>query len=273
MNPRNAVRNRKVRWVGFDMDECIGSLMPLYEFVSELPNHIRSPSVHATVLSDMADALYVSEVRGHTWLIRPAMMDVLEPLYNALKERRIEGAFIYSNNSSFELVTFVAFLLNVFTQHRLGLSVVPFVFRMAMWNGAPCRKRHGLVKSYEAVQDCLYFAGLPLCSSPSDLLFYDDMSHVLQKETPYYLQVQPYFHHTPVSHVIDAISVIQPRMSSVKWTTIASSALQMQLHDFKRRDNKYVMTPQPAMDAARDISQYREALSLFLAAAPRNRAT
>jgi hypothetical protein len=255
---------RRVRWVGFDMDECIGSLMPLYEFVSQLPVHIRNPDVHASVLSDMADALYVSESRGDTWLVRPAMMDILEPLYNAVRDGRIVGAFIYSNNSSFELVTFVAFLLNVFTQHRLGLSLVPFIFRMAMWNGAPCRRRHGLVKSYKAVQDCLYYSGLPACSSPADLLFYDDMSHVLQSETPYYLQVHPYFHHTPVANVIEAIRAIQPRMSSVKWTTIASNAIQMQLRDFKRRDNKYVMTPQPRIDATRDIVQYRSALVTFL---------
>ncbi len=253
-----------VRWVGFDMDECIGSLMPLFEYIHLLPNCLKTQKDRANLYMAIAHAIYGSERTGKTWLIRPAMFDALTLLWQAYSDRDIKGAFIYSNNSGAHLVQFVAFFLNFAIQRLMNLSYIPEVFQMAAWNGIPCRRTYGLVKSFESVQTCLRAHGLPECSSERDLLFFDDMVHVLQREIPYYVKVPAYFNHTPAMLVIQTLSGIGNSVSCAKWAHIANKSLDMQIGDFRRPDNQYVMSPQGRDEYLRDVRMFTKAFGAFL---------
>jgi uncharacterized membrane protein len=216
----------------------------------------------------MAHALYKSEQNGKTWLLRPAFMEGLLLLYNAWQNQEIHGAFVYSNNGSANLVRFVALWMNVCIQQLLQLESVPPVFQMAIWSNAPCRQPYGMAKSFASIQTCLRAHGLPECSSIHDLLFFDDMPHVLENEIPYYVKVSPYFNHTPAMLVIEALSSIQNKVTCIQWTTIANKSLDQQIHDFKRPDNRYIMKPQSKQEYNRDIAMYRKAFYAFLHNSP-----
>lgn len=253
-----------VRWVGFDMDECIGSLMPLYEYMAHLPNCVKTYKEQQALFLSLAEALFVSERSGKTWLIRPAMMDALVLLYSAWENKEIKGAFVYSNNGSENLVQFVGFWMNVCIKHLLHLRSIPNVFQMAIWNGALCRRPYGLVKSFESIQACLKAHDLPECSSVNDLMFFDDMSHALQSEIHYYVKVPAYFNHTPAMLIIEALSRIGDSLSCTRWTTIANKSLDQQIGDFSRPDNQYIMSKQSKQEYEYDIAMYRSAFRAFL---------
>ena len=253
-----------VRWVGFDMDECIGSLMPLFEYIHLLPNCLRTQKERAELFTSIAHAMYESERNGKTWLIRPAIFDAMKLLWHAYSNKQVKGAFIYSNNSGSYLVQFLAYFLNVSIQRLMNLSYVPEVFQMAAWNGIACRRTYGLVKSFESIQTCLRAHGLPECSSERDLLFFDDMVHVLQMEIPYYIKVPAYFNHTPAMLVIETLSEVGTKLSCAKWAHIANKSLDMQIGDFKRPDNHYILSPPDNDEYLRDLRMFQRAFQAFL---------
>lgn len=253
-----------VRWVGFDMDECIGSVMPLYEYIENLQYCVKTQKERDELWLALAKALYESERSGKTWLLRPAMMNALLTVYNAWQTRKIKGAFVYSNNGSANLVRFISFWMNVCIQQLFGLRDIPDIFQMAIWSSAPCRQRYGMVKSFESIQACLLAHNLPECSSVNDLLFFDDMSHVLESQIKHYVKVPPYFNHTPAMLLIEALSTIGNKLSCTRWTTIANKSLDQQIGDFNRADNRYIMDKQSNKEHMRDVAMYRNAFNVFL---------
>lgn len=254
-----------VRWIGFDMDECIGSVMPLYEYVVQMPFEKNSGRSLSMMYNKIAEALYESEHVGYTWLVRPAVREALKLLYDAYSSKKVYGAFVYSNNGSSELVTFVAFLMNVFIKHQQNLTKVPLVFKMAVWQGAPCRPKTSYVKSYASVQTCLKYNNLPECTSKNDLMFFDDMEHVLQKEIPHYVQVPPYFNHTPATHIIQLLlPILSKHVDDVRLNAMVKRALTFQMNDFRRADNQYKMIPPSRHETERDVALMRAAFSKFL---------
>ena len=194
-----------VRWVGFDMDECIGSVMPLFYFVE---------SIDIADMIRAADVLIDSEESGSTWLIRPAMKEVLRLLGGAYFAKQIQGAFLLSNNGSELLVNFIAVLFNRWIRRIFLLSEEPMMFVMGVSASSSVRLALGAemsyVKSFDVVQHCLGSYGFPPCSSPSDLLFFDDQPHVLAGEIPHYCRVRAYHNQTPVWRVQKALGMFVP---------------------------------------------------------------
>lgn len=220
-----------VRWVGFDMDECIGSVMPLFYFVESMD------------LADMlriADALIVSEERGVTWLIRPALREILLLLGRTYFAKQIQGAFILSNNGSELLVNFMAVLLNRWIRYLFQLSEDPLVFVMGVSASSSVRLALGdkmtYVKSFDVVQHCLGSYGFPPCSSPSDLLFFDDQPHVLANEIPHYCRVRAYHNQTPVWRVQEVLGGFVPA------SAVANATHLMEEREASRRIARLLAT-------------------------------
>lgn len=198
-------------WVGFDMDECIGSVMPLYAFVKHLP------------AKAMIDALLTSEAAHSTWLIRPALYYVMDILYRAWAAGAVRGAFILSNNGSQDLVNFIADYLNTYMARRYGVREAK-VFQMAVCRSSPARTPGSLDKSYSEVQRLLSGNGLPMLTSERDLLFFDDMVHVLTGEIQDYVQVRPYYNHCPIERVISALAPCESVVGKAAWERLVAKA-------------------------------------------------
>lgn len=174
--------------------------MPLFHFVH---------SMDITEMRKAMDALITSEEAATTWLIRPAMKQVLLLLARAFFAKQIQGAFLLSNNGSDRLVNFIAMLLNRWVQRLFQLEHEPPLFVMGISAATPARLALGLemryVKSFDVVQYCLATHRFPPCSSPADLLFFDDLVHPLADETPHYCQVRAYHNQTPIYAVQAAL--------------------------------------------------------------------
>ncbi len=260
-----------VRWVGFDMDECIGSVMPLYTFITMIPalfveeNPDEPPEAAWTLLQR---ALVRSELSGKTWLLRPAIIDALDILYKEWRAGKIKGAFIYSNNGSERLVRFIGFLLNGMIAARHGDKNAR-LFQMGIHLKAPCRTQGSIDKTFTDIQACLSAYGLPPASSSADLMFFDDMEHVLAGEIPNYVQVRPYFNHTSIYTLLEVLDFFRPIVGEAAFKTVAEEAARNQIADLKARDNLYVLTP-PTVDEMRsDMAAFRSAIQQFFRSAPR----
>lgn len=216
--------NSHVRWIGFDMDECIASAMSLYTFLTDIPMELSIEGqiqMYPRVMYAFASLLFKSEMSEKTHILRPAMIDVLKKVWEAHRDKKIEGAFIFSNNGSKELVNFMGFFLNVCIWNTCDKSK-PIVFKMCVWQGAPYR--NGLVKDYASIQTCLHKKGLKKCSSKKDLLFFDDLDHVLHYEIPHYIRVPPYENATDIDDVIQAVEPLSRFFTPSAWKTIVELA-------------------------------------------------
>lgn len=239
------------KWVGFDMDECIGSVMPLYAFVTMMP----------AAQTMMKECLCVSENMMRTWLIRPAIYKALEHLYKAHRSGAIYGAFIFSNNGSEELVHFLGDYLNYWMARRFSDPRRPIIFKMAVSRSSPLRTPGSLDKSYSEVQRALAGKGLPLCSSQRDLLFFDDMVHILTGEIKDYVQVRPYYNLCPMDNVIGALSACEMIAGPAKWAAIVSRARAFEKTD---RSREYVSTPPTFEENIMDTKMFNAAFRRFL---------
>lgn len=253
--------NGEVRWVGFDMDECLGSVMPLHIILPKLRNR------HDFL--QMFELLYESEITGRTWLFRPAIFKALRLLWSAYDRGAIEGSFILSNNGSDILVKSVGLLLNYFIQRLFGLNEMPNVFQLGLHLGAPSRADFGDVKSFELVQYVLEAHNLPQCSSPDHLLFFDDMSHVLQSQITHYIQVPQYFNHTDVAILADVLAPLGEELDN--WHSTIVESVDAQREDLLDMGRHYMMSPQDDDAIEHDEAMFRKAFQEFLGTARASR--
>jgi len=258
---------KRIRWVGFDMDECIGSVMPLYVLVSELPQleQTRKRYSDTKVIYALIRLLFESELSMKTWLVRPALFSALGNLYHAYLDKKIQGAFILSNNGSEELVAFVSFFLNLCMWEIYDVKKErPVIFQMAVNANSPAREGYPLIKNYEIVQKCLQAEGLPLCSSPNDLLFFDDLDHPMSKEIRHYVQVPAYLNQTEIKRFLVAIQPMQEYFEEEDWNSIVRKSLLLNIRDFNRPNNTYKPFPQPTYETVRDLKVFNDAFHSFL---------
>ncbi len=233
------------------MDECIGSVMPLYAFVKYLP---------AAAHGILKEALFKSEMEHATWLIRPAIYNTLDILYRAYKSGAIVGAFIFSNNGSQELVNFIAGYLNEYMGKRFFDTDIK-IFKMGVHRTSPLRTPGSLDKSVSEVQRALSGYGLPLLTSERDLLFFDDMVHVLTSEIRDYVQVRPYYNHCPIERVIAALAPCEESVGKVFWEKIVAKARHYENdHDGRL----YKSTPPTASENIMDRYVFSQAFRRFL---------
>lgn len=239
------------------MDQCIGSVMPLHAFVSNVP-----VSMHYS----LSYLLYASELLSETWLIRPAVMIILPLVWNAYRSKAIQGAFIYSNNSSTPLVSFMATFLNTCIQRIMRLSTMPNVFAMAVSQESPCRSTTGRLKTYDGIQIALQQHHLPECSSRNDLLFFDDMHHRLELEIAHYILVPPYYRHTDISLLLEAFSPMRPVLGEDLWYTIEDQGSHIQQSEMREHiPELHIAHSQDPECIASEMELFRGAIRAFLA--------
>ena len=249
------------------MDECIGSIMPLYDILSNLPKLVSEGNTSHSenhIKYEMMRILFDSEQARKTWLLSHAMFSALKHLYKAFQSNQIYGAFILSNNGSFDLVCFVACFLNYSVWRLFDTQPnYPNIFKMAMWIDAPPRRKYGSIKNYEVIQACLKAEGLPECSSRNDLLFFDDISHPLQNEISNYVRVSPYLFQTEINTLIETLTPMQPLFKGEIWSKLVNETRLSNKRDFARPTNTYKAKPQPLDDTVRDIKMFRNAFTNF----------
>jgi len=254
----------RMRWVGFDMDECIGSVMPLYAFITRLPglySEARPDEPAEAAWTLLQRALVRSELSGKTWLLRPALIDALDMVYKAWRAGKIQGAFIYSNNGSERLVRFVGFLLNgiLAAKHKERNTRL---FQMGVHLKAPCRTRGSTDKTFADIQACLTAHGLPQASSADDLLFFDDLTHVLTREIPHYVQVRPYMNQTSVYSLLEVLDFFRPIVGETAFKAVFMEAARDQMDDMER-DGQKILVP-PTVDEMRaDSAMFNDAFRRF----------
>jgi hypothetical protein len=203
-----------VKWVGFDMDDCVGTTHYLYPFAHEFLTRGTAGFMQTSLT-----ALAKSEIKRHTGYLRPAMFPVLETLYKGWKSGQITGAFMYSNNSSHALVEMVKQLLNTIMGLQHSLSHPPPVLQMAVSAQTP-ERTSSYVKDWNGVIACLKSKGLPLPVSKQDLLFYDDKGHVLDSQITHYCRVPAYSFITPQSRFINLVTPLVPPDLVPRWTAV-----------------------------------------------------
>lgn len=250
-----------IRWVGLDMDECIGSVMPIYAFLAEFVNRL-GPAV----LPTMRSILIQSELSGKTWLLRPAMVHLLLRLFEVQQEKKIVGVFLFSNNGSESLVTFVRYLLNGLVTYLTDNEEGDNLILMSIHAHHESRPAN-YIKSYEVIQGCLAAHGLPTLASPHDLLFYDDMPHVLKGETPHYIQVRAYKNVTPIPNLVDAFSFFPNLIGRDAYEAVIKMALKDQAKDHKEFPDS-LFHPPTLEETQSDFLQMDTGLRRFLQPKP-----
>ena len=246
------------------MDECMGSLMPLYAFVTKLPKAYitRTSGKPEVIYEAMKNALYVSENYKFTWLLRPAFYEALIMLYNAYKKGLIYGAFIFSNNSSQELVDFMVYYCNEWIARKSNDISHSSIFKMGVCRGSPLRSPGSLVKSLSEIQGALAKKGLPLLESSTDLLFFDDMVHELTSEIRNYVKVRQYMNQCPLDRVIEALGDIEDLDGSEAWYSIVKLAQHYQSED---KSEYHTKTPPTIQETLVDMIAFQQGFTRFLA--------
>lgn len=248
-----------IRWVGFDMDECLGSFMPLWAYVDFLMKKLPKDK-HESFQLDIAKR--ISDVNGvRTWLFRPELDKLLIKLEQAYKERKIIGCFILSNNASERLVNTVRMALNYRIERLTGNRDA--FFHVGWHRTAKCRGGKE-TKEFKGIQACLRSAHLPPLNDPDDLLFFDDLEHVLKKEIFHYVQVPPYYHVTPHKRVFEILQSIFTSygISSETLKEVTDLADKMEADDL-RTDREISLDP-PTEKSRSEMSVFLEGLDRFL---------
>lgn len=250
------------RWIGFDMDECIGCVMPLFHFVEQAPS--------ARVKDYMIRHILAAELSGETWLFRPALLQLLSAVWIAYLEKQITGCFILSNNGSEELIAFVCETLNAYIEQTQRLAARPrvFVFGAGLYNPA---RSDGVAaaaaadagkKDLRCIARLLEAHGFTSAPLRKDILFYDDMRHVLQSEIPNYIHVRPYVHYTPYARLRAVLRPLR-EMFGAKWESVCAASRRDQ-HADMREHGIYELEPQRGIDSLRDYEILYSGLAQFL---------
>ena len=230
-----------VRWIGFDLDECIGNLMPVSNFAKFI-----SPE-------SMIEALYPYEMCGETWLLRPGFAAVVTAVAAAYKDRKIWGAFLYSNNKRETTVQFARALLNKIAAESCG-GVEPF--KGAFHCHDPSRSSHD--KNFADICNMLHCADLMPPTSTDDIVFFDDQIHPLVTEITHYYRVPKYESWTPVDKIVAAIGHLKS-INAAEFDAAMLSTL-------KNQKDAEVVYDCPAVDPA-VISYFTGGIQAFLDAA------
>ncbi len=250
--------------------------MSLWPFTDALPAYINmSLDNKQAYLTDIAKRLAFNT---NVWLFRPDLDPLLAALVNAQESGQIAGCFILTNNGSLEIAEVVRLILNLrAAAMKTGTKRTPYstrsteLFVVAWHRSAPCRRRYGLAKSAQCVQDCLAATGLPTLARAQDLLFFDDFpDHVLAKEIPHYITVDPYINYTPVSIVYRELKGILDKVASkAVIDAVLDKAHTLEEKDIKKEKlNVYPPTPSKA-----ERIFLVEKLAGFLQRSPRTKRT
>jgi hypothetical protein len=207
----------RTRYIGFDMDDCVGHVHFLYPLANEFIKD-------RAFIRKAAAVLATCERRRETGFFRPCITEVMCAVYDAIRSRKIHGAFLFSNNSNQHTVEFVGLVMEAMVQQERELSETPHLFEMAISFHSPERGEKTGIKDWAAITNSLHHHRLPLPTSHSDLLFFDDKTHVLTGEIPHYTVVPAY--HSRAS-LADAIKPIEPHVPASlrdRWKRITGQA-------------------------------------------------
>lgn len=173
------------KWIGFDMDECLGEFVTLSVFpqIQTWLESFRSSGCNTDEFNRQFTArivarLAAAEKEGKTALLRPGLIEALQHI-------KTSNIFILSNNGCDLLIQWVAALINQLLEKQLFKSTQVFGL------SHPFRIEYG-VKNMMAVM---------LCTGciPQELLFFDDCDHELAGEFGVtYVKVAPYTYKTPI---------------------------------------------------------------------------
>ncbi len=181
----------QIKWIGFDMDDCLANSMPAYRFVK------------AFGIERTAPLFVVSETSGQTWILRSGFQRIIDEVSKVVSNGSVYGAFLYSNNSSELMVEFVRTLLNLMS-NDVNPFKVGFHRRFVARTG-------NRVKTYEDICNCLHILDMPLPSTTECLAFFDDSEHILSSEISLYKIVEPYRGYTPVQQIADALEPLNKK--------------------------------------------------------------
>ena len=204
------------KWIAFDMDECIAQLGVLYYFLAGIPKD--SPEVMKLTSSLFAE----KEAIGETWIVRPALRELLPFLGEAKKSGALTGVIVYSNNGSQMMVEFVGDLIDV-------LAGTPIVVSRLSSSWPEARKGAALSKNLEFLQKHVS-AGI----NAENLLFFDDLpdhtlSHQLIKGN--YVQVTPYKHQMDVKSLTTLFGEYINMFSSYAEHDLVARAMRAEARD------------------------------------------
>lgn len=275
-----------IKWVGFDMDECLGTLYPLYVYCEKLMDLIHDDQLRNNFYFDMIQILS-NEIFIHKnhnlWIFRPQFDRIIDVLIAAYENGQITGCFILSNNGSNSLVLTAQLILNSAVAKKTNNRITN-LFKEAWSAKSSCRK-NSIVKSWNVVQTCLLSTGLPIMNNPStDLLFFDDKLHPsLKKELgDNFIQVSPYFNYTPYQNIF---SILKPLFEKYKISNtfrqeIKSIAEDIEIEDLNlifndsssKQDERYSLKT-PSVKIQQQISEFMEPLLQFIASSPKYKNT
>ena len=241
----------------------MGSVMALYTLIQDLPEAYTATGKKDadTLYNTMKNGLYLSERMKDTWVLRPAMYDALAKLYDAYKSGLFYGAFVFSNNSSQELVNFMAYYCNAFMWRRFADHTHPVIFKMGVCRHSPSRST--VDKTVLEIQRALAANGLPLLTNARDLLFFDDQEHVLAGEIPHYIRVRPYYNYCSVSRVAEALKDSAELVGAEAWERIVKKAASEE-----RIESYYITIPPNVKEYYLDRQMFVNAFRSFLGVSP-----
>jgi hypothetical protein len=253
-------QSRIIRWVGFDMDECIGSLISLWPYFDYMLTYI-SRSVRTELFKDMVKKISDANTASRIWIMRPELDKILTLLAQAQQEGKIYGCFVLSNNGSALLVQTAIEIMNYRAKQ---LTSTPYDLFIAGWyRNSPCRN-NSMVKDFNTIQNCLKHEKLPTLASKDHLLFYDDLNHDLASEIQHYVRVPPYYNTTPSSLIFDTIQSVlsEYNVSSKIIDKSQTQANYVEEHDI-RADKELVLNP-PAQSAKMEMNVFVNGFMRFI---------
>jgi hypothetical protein len=180
--------------IGFDFDDCIVqgySLMPLILLlerilIKELKTQSVTKDVQAQLLygkEQFYERLALNEFETKGILVRPSFFNVIQPLLRLKKAGKIDSMFIYSNNSSIDIINVCDHIIALTLKHlevpddhlirdELGVlhTLTPRIHRDAACRSSePLDSGNFKEKTFNGIQTCL---GKNI--GQSDLWFLDD---------------------------------------------------------------------------------------------------
>lgn len=161
-----------IKWIGFDMDDCLANLYYLQMFVQ------------AFGVEPLVEPLVTSEQAKESHFFRDGIVEIVELVANAYTEKKIFGSFVYSNNGNERIPELCLNVLNRIAEKRCGVRPFLAAFHRNMVGRTGTQD-----KSWEDLLNCLHVCDLPLPSNKESLVYFDDMNHILGSEIPNYVIV------------------------------------------------------------------------------------